>query len=80
MFGGFPGDHYKLCWGHNPTALSDLKVEVDPAGKLIGPDPLDLQCTLGIACGMSRRAPASQKCPDGVSESKSGQRLVCTCQ
>jgi hypothetical protein len=49
---GTPGLFYRLCWGHNATALEDFKVELDPMAELVGPFTRNFECTLGIACAV----------------------------
>jgi hypothetical protein len=51
---GVPGDTFKLCWAHDPSALSDFNVEIDADAELIGPNVGDLlECTLGQKCTVS---------------------------
>jgi hypothetical protein len=50
---GSVGSDYKLCWAHDPTQLSDFKVELDASGRMAGPIPDDLACTLGLSCGIT---------------------------
>jgi hypothetical protein len=47
---GTPGSHYKLCWAHDPSVMSDYNVEIDASADLAGPDLQDFQCTLGMDC------------------------------
>jgi hypothetical protein len=47
---GYPGDQYRLCWGHEPIELADYKYEIDATAELVGPITLDFECTLGSRC------------------------------
>jgi hypothetical protein len=52
--GGSPGAEYKICWAHDPTALGDYKVEIDPGAELVGPEAGDLLlCMLGLVCDVT---------------------------
>ena len=49
-----PGSDYKICWAHNPTAVGDYKVQIDPDAELVGPVAGDLlSCVLGLVCDVT---------------------------
>jgi hypothetical protein len=47
---GIAGTHYRLCWAHEPSQLSDFKFEVDRDAELVGPYIQDFLCSLGLNC------------------------------
>ena len=51
--GGQVGTHYRLCWAHDPSELSDYKFEVDAHAELVGPLAQDIVCTLGLQCNFT---------------------------
>ena len=69
---GTPGDGYRLCWSHDPeSAPGDYKYDISRTTdggatpfELVGPNPGDLECTLGEPCAVQvtgHRLAASNK-------------------
>ena len=48
-----PGDDYKVCWAHAPSAVGDYIVKLGEDGVIAGPVvPAAFACSLGETCSL----------------------------